>query len=188
MDAFLFLQQTSETPLSWKSLANVPLRLPRKGAIPRSMMVWGMKPCLGNEQHQECLSHVTLGTSFSLLRPLFLHLSNEGALKTGFNDLAFTRGKCCGHWRRAGPSCSWVVPEPWWPRRAAANSYFPSLLRINHAQKSADLGQHEKTLQGNSLISPAPIHTLTDKHTDTHTQSLKYKHFLFCVSNLFYPF
>lgn len=188
MDAFLFLQQTSETPLSWKSLANVPLRLPRKGAIPRSMMVWGMKPCLGNEQHQECLSHVTLGTSFSLLRPLFLHLSNEGALKTGFNDLAFTWGKCCGHWRRAGPSCSWVVPEPWWPRRAAANSYFPSLLRINHAQKSADLGQHEKTLQGNSLISPASIHTLTDKHTDTHTQSLKYKHFLFCVSNLFYPF
>ncbi|KAF6384985.1 hypothetical protein mRhiFer1_008838 [Rhinolophus ferrumequinum] len=95
---------------------------------------------------------------------------------------------------RAGSSFSWVFLQPCDPGGLLPGPrlriYLPSLLKVDHAQKSADLeGQHEtKKHYKETLISPPPTHTHTRAYTDTHTQSLKCKHFLFCVSNLFYPF
>lgn len=95
---------------------------------------------------------------------------------------------------RARSSFSWVFPQPCHPGGLLPGPrlriYLPSLLKVDHAQKSADLeGQHEtKKHYKETLIGPPPIHTHTRAYTDTHTQSLKCKHFLFCVSNLFYPF
>lgn len=139
-----------------------------------------MKLCLGNKSNtrsglQSCLSHVALEMSFSLLGSLPFYQ------KVGTKDLSALRilpspgVNAAAIGERSGSSFSWVFPQPCDPGGLLPGPrlriYLPSLLKVDHAQKSAVLeGQHEtKKHYKKTLISPPPIHTLTHVHIQTHT-------------------
>ena len=129
-----------------------------------------------------------------------LRLSHKGALKT------FPLYQSCLHLGQTLLCLfSWVFHKPQGPPCPAnlrglvlasqPRTYLPSFWSTDSAQKSADLGgqngkKKTKTLQGNSLIIPPPVHTFTHTHTytDTHTQTLNCKHFPFFVPSLFHFF
>lgn len=124
---------------------------------------------------------------------LFLALPNKEALKT--LPLQWScRANAAAIGEMAGSSFSCVFPTLL-TQEGYCQPFFWELIFPLEDWSCSEINcfgaanRKKKTLQGTSLISPPPIQTLAHTHTDihTHTQLLKYKHFPFCVSNLFYP-